>query len=74
MDIKKEEEQKTVDIGELRERLKGTSGKQYWRSLEELSETKDFQDWVHNEFPQEPTMWDRSTTRRTTQKKQILQM
>jgi hypothetical protein len=27
------------------------TGKKYWRSLNELADTPEFRDWVHQEFP-----------------------
>ena len=29
-----------------------TSGRRYWRSLDELSDTPEFKEWLHREFPQ----------------------
>ncbi len=31
--------------------LKDKAGKQYWRSLDELADTKEFREWVSQEFP-----------------------
>ena len=59
-----EEQKEPFDISSLRKKLEGKSGKEYWRSLEHLSETEEFQAWTKHEFPQEPSLWDRSTTRR----------
>ncbi|MGH8101057.1 MAG: TAT-variant-translocated molybdopterin oxidoreductase, partial [Chthoniobacterales bacterium] len=28
-----------------------TNGKRYWRSLEELSDTPEFREWLEREFP-----------------------
>ena len=39
-----------LDITAIRERLATKRGKEYWRSLEELSETPAFNDWLHREF------------------------
>ena len=33
------------------------TGKQYWRSLNELAETPEFQDWVQREFPHQAEKW-----------------
>lgn len=42
----------------IRERLAAAKGKQYWRSLEELSGSPDFQQYVAREFPrQAPASW-----------------
>lgn len=39
-----------LDLEEIRRRLNGKQGKQYWRCLEELAETPAFQQFVENEF------------------------
>lgn len=36
---------------EMRGQLEGKTGKAYWRSLEELSDTPKFQKWMEDEFP-----------------------
>ncbi|MEZ5405619.1 MAG: TAT-variant-translocated molybdopterin oxidoreductase [Verrucomicrobiia bacterium] len=36
---------------------KGKTGKNYWRSLGELSNTPDFRDWLEREFPQGAAEW-----------------
>src|SRR5688572_13873536 len=41
----------------LRERLEGTRGREYWRSLEALSETSEFKSFLHREFPQNASEW-----------------
>jgi len=48
---------KKFDIPAIRAKLAGTSGQQYWRSLEELAETAEFQDFLHHEFPQGVDQW-----------------
>ena len=45
------------DIEELRARLEGTRGREYWRSLEALSETGEFKEFLHREFPQNASEW-----------------
>src|SRR3982750_3553803 len=45
------------DIPALRARLDGTQGKHYWRSLEALSETAEFKQFLHREFPQNASEW-----------------
>jgi MoCo/4Fe-4S cofactor protein with predicted Tat translocation signal len=47
----------TQDLSEIRSRVRGTGGKQYWRSLEELAETPEFQEYLHREFPENATEW-----------------
>jgi molybdopterin-containing oxidoreductase family iron-sulfur binding subunit len=45
------------DIGVLRARLEGTRGRDYWRSLEAVSETPEFKEFLHREFPQNASEW-----------------
>ncbi|HXH24776.1 MAG TPA: TAT-variant-translocated molybdopterin oxidoreductase, partial [Vicinamibacterales bacterium] len=45
------------DIQALRARLEGTRGREYWRSLEALSETPEFKEFLHREFPQNASEW-----------------
>ena len=45
------------DIDSLRTKLDQTRGRQYWRSLESLSETPDFKEFLHREFPQNASQW-----------------
>src|SRR5713226_9643584 len=41
-----------------------SSGKQYWRSLEELANTEEFQELLHREFPENATEWNDPVGRR----------
>jgi len=45
------------DIQALRARLEETRGREYWRSLEALSDTPEFKDFLHREFPQNASEW-----------------
>jgi MoCo/4Fe-4S cofactor protein with predicted Tat translocation signal len=45
------------DIEALRARLDGTRGREYWRSLEAVSETPEFKEFLHREFPQNASEW-----------------
>ena len=47
----------TTDLDALRARLDATRGRDYWRSLESLSETAEFKDFLHREFPQNASEW-----------------
>src|SRR2546426_9380107 len=47
----------TTDIPALRARLEGTRGRDYWRSLEALSETPEFEAFLHREFPAHASEW-----------------
>ncbi|MGH9341249.1 MAG: TAT-variant-translocated molybdopterin oxidoreductase, partial [Acidobacteriota bacterium] len=46
-DIKKQSE---LDLGAIRKRLSESKGRKYWRSLEEIAQTEDFQEFLHREF------------------------
>jgi len=53
-----------LNLAALRARLAGRRGKEYWRSLEELADTADFQDLLRHEFPQGADIWEASLSRR----------
>jgi MoCo/4Fe-4S cofactor protein with predicted Tat translocation signal len=54
-----------LDLGAVRAKLQSKSGKQYWRSLEELAEDPNFEEFLHREFPrQAPSEWDEGVDRR----------
>lgn len=40
-----------LDLAQVQAKLAGKSGRKYWRSLEEVAETPEFQQWVDDEFP-----------------------
>ncbi len=43
--------QDSIDIAAARTRLEREGGKRFWQSLQQLSDTKDFHDFLENEFP-----------------------
>ncbi|MFZ4506912.1 MAG: TAT-variant-translocated molybdopterin oxidoreductase [Fimbriimonas sp.] len=45
------ETQNRLDLEAIRAKLAGKSGKRYWRSLEEVADTEEFQKFVEDEFP-----------------------
>src|SRR5215469_7588461 len=53
-----------LELSAVREKLKNKSGKQYWRTLEELSEDPHFEELLHREFPKHASEWDDSVDRR----------
>jgi molybdopterin-containing oxidoreductase family iron-sulfur binding subunit len=53
-----------TDIAAIRSRLRKSGGREYWRSLEELAETDEFQDFVRHEFPSGVDLWMEPTSRR----------
>jgi len=42
----------SMDFAAIRSRLADADGRTYWRSLEELAETEEFQALLHREFPE----------------------
>ena len=54
----------TTCLAEIRAKLERTGGQQYWRSLEELAETKEFKEMLHREFPAGASEWWEGVSRR----------
>jgi MoCo/4Fe-4S cofactor protein with predicted Tat translocation signal len=54
----------SLDLEAVRRRLATTRGKEYWRSLEELAQTPEFDDFVAREFPRLASEWDEGVSRR----------
>ncbi len=48
----------------VREKLQKSHGKAYWRSLEELAGSEEFQEMLQNEFSSSPLDWGNSLSRR----------
>src|ERR1700736_3071424 len=53
-----------LDLAAVRAKLKSKTGKQYWRTLEELADDPQFQQLLHREFPRHASEWDDSVDRR----------
>jgi MoCo/4Fe-4S cofactor protein with predicted Tat translocation signal len=53
-----------IDLAAIRAKLDGVQGKRYWRSLEELADTKEFRDMLHREFPAGASEWWDGVSRR----------
>jgi len=58
------EREHRLDLADLREKLREKSGKQYWRTLEELAEDPHFEELLHREFPRHASEWDEAVDRR----------
>ena len=56
--------EKPLDLAAVRAKLQSKSGKQYWRTLEELAEDPHFEELLHREFPRQASEWDESVDRR----------
>ncbi len=48
----------------LHERLQGKTGKAYWRSLDELADTPEFNQLLHHEYPRYAAVMDSGMSRR----------
>ena len=48
---------KKLDLAAVRARLEGAHGRDYWRSLDELAATPEFQDLMEREFPRQAVGW-----------------
>src|ERR1700675_1584359 len=53
-----------MDLAAVREKLKEKTGKQYWRTLEELADDPQFTQLMHREFPRHASEWDDAVDRR----------
>lgn len=54
----------SLDLASIRAKLSQEQGKTFWRSLEEIAEAPDFQDFLQREFPRQATEWIDSFSRR----------
>src|ERR1700716_2840694 len=53
-----------LNLAEVRQRLAGARGKEYWRSLDELAQTEEFQELVEREFSGPEGGWTDPVNRR----------
>jgi MoCo/4Fe-4S cofactor protein with predicted Tat translocation signal len=53
-----------LDLAAVRLKLGSKTGKQYWRTLEELADDPRFEQLLHREFPRQASEWDDSVDRR----------
>src|SRR5579862_5881632 len=53
-----------LDLKTVRAQIAETKGPEYWRSLEELAGSPEFQDMLHREFPKGASEWVDSFSRR----------
>ncbi len=58
------EQEHRLDLATVREKLSQKTGKQYWRTLEELADNPHFEDLLHREFPRHASEWDDAVDRR----------
>ena len=57
---------KKLTLAEVRARLDGKTGKRFWRNLDDLAETPEFQEFMQEEFPRQAGAgeWANSVSRR----------
>src|SRR5215469_5749194 len=48
---------KKTDLAAIRARLEGARGRHYWRCLDDLANTPEFQELLEREFPQQAIGW-----------------
>jgi molybdopterin-containing oxidoreductase family iron-sulfur binding subunit len=53
-----------IDLAAIRGRLSEARGRQYWRSLEEVAQTPEFQKFLDREFPANASEWTDDVSRR----------
>src|SRR5438477_379544 len=56
---------KELDIREFRERIGDLRGREYWRSLEELSRSDAFEEFLEEEFPRQASALAAGVDRRS---------
>jgi molybdopterin-containing oxidoreductase family iron-sulfur binding subunit len=57
--------EQSMTLAELRAKLETQKGKRYWRSVDELADTPEFQAAVAQEFPEQASEWIDSASRRS---------
>ena len=57
-------EKPALDLNKIRARLESAQGPLYWKSLEELAETAEFQAFVEDKFAERSTDWQSAANRR----------
>src|SRR6195256_2084009 len=55
---------KRLNRADVERQLTETKGPEYWRSLEELAGSPEFQEMLHREFPKGPSEWVDAVSRR----------
>src|SRR5215210_5206978 len=53
-----------MDFAAIKSRLAGSDGRLYWRSLGELSDSLQFREYLHREFPEQASQWNDPKGRR----------
>ncbi len=53
-----------LELAQVQDRLAKSQGRDYWRGLEELADTPEFQAFLHREFPRQASEWTPGMSRR----------
>jgi len=53
-----------LELADVREKLSEARGPQYWRTLDELAQTPEFEEMLHREFPKHASEWTDKSSRR----------
>ncbi len=53
-----------LELADVRRKLADQRGREFWRSLDELAGTEEFEELLHREFPREAASWPESVDRR----------
>jgi len=53
-----------LELADVREKLSKARGPQYWRTLDELAQTPEFEEMLHREFPKHASEWTDKSSRR----------
>jgi molybdopterin-containing oxidoreductase family iron-sulfur binding subunit len=53
-----------LDLAAIRKKLENEQGPQFWRSLDQLADTEEFQEFLHKEFPRQAAPLEGAVDRR----------
>ena len=53
-----------LELAAVREKLSTARGPRYWRTLDELAQTPEFEEMLHREFPKHASEWTDKSSRR----------
>ena len=53
-----------LELSQVREKLSEARGPRYWRTLDELAQTPEFEEMLHREFPKHASEWTDKSSRR----------
>ena len=53
-----------LDLADLRGKVDESNGPRFWRSIEELADSPEFEAMVHREFPEAASEWADGVSRR----------